>query len=279
MLLTLTGVFDEPSQAQLAIGQIRELGIDEQDIRSHWGTTGLSGAPGLQAAEHRGFFTRMFAADGPDAQTGDIAEAARRGANIVSVHVADEQKAAEVERILEAAGAVDLGRRVQAWRMSGYEAYDPSSPALSVEAITRERQAVAAFEEEVRLGKRTLEPAGTRVLRRTLQTQTDAAASARATPLIHREERVVPQFTPEQLRAFDAGELALEFLETREEAVIDTRTHVIEEVDIGTQVLEHVETVHETLRRTEVDVQRIEAPATDALWPDRPPPPPPRAPH
>ena len=59
------------------------------------------------------------------------------------------------------------------------------------------------------------------------------------------------------------GDRSIELTETAEEAVISKSSHVVEEVLVSKQASEHVETIHDTVRKTEVEIEQV--PATEAF--------------
>lgn len=66
------------------------------------------------------------------------AEAVRRGGALVTVR-ADEARADEVADILRQHGAIDIEGRVERWRESGWQRFDPDAQPYSVEDIRRDR--------------------------------------------------------------------------------------------------------------------------------------------
>jgi uncharacterized membrane protein len=66
------------------------------------------------------------------------AEAVRRGGALVTVR-ADESRADEVTDILRSHGAIDIEGRVERWRESGWERFDPAAQPYSPEEIQRDR--------------------------------------------------------------------------------------------------------------------------------------------
>ena len=67
------------------------------------------------------------------------AEGVRRGGAMVAVR-ADEGRASQVESILNRHGMVDIDRRVESWRNSGWTGFDESSPAYTRDEIDAERR-------------------------------------------------------------------------------------------------------------------------------------------
>jgi hypothetical protein len=74
----------------------------------------------------------------PDTDAGYYAEAVRRGGALLTVR-ADDDRAADVSRVLSEHGAVDLAGRVDAWRQAGWTGYDPHAQPYVREEIERER--------------------------------------------------------------------------------------------------------------------------------------------
>jgi hypothetical protein len=58
-------------------------------------------------------------------------------------------------------------------------------------------------------------------------------------------------------------ERTIEATETGEEAVVAKSAHVVEEVVVNKEVGQRTETVRDTVRRTDVDVQQVQGGATD----------------
>jgi hypothetical protein len=69
---------------------------------------------------------------------GYYAEGVRRGGAMVAVR-ADEGRASQVESILNRHGMVDIDRRVESWRNSGWTGFDESLPAYTRDEVDAER--------------------------------------------------------------------------------------------------------------------------------------------
>ena len=65
-------------------------------------------------------------------------EGVRRGGTLVTVR-ADDGRAAEAERILNAQRPVDISERRRFYTESGWSEYDPTAPGYTEEQIRRER--------------------------------------------------------------------------------------------------------------------------------------------
>jgi stress response protein YsnF len=57
----------------------------------------------------------------------------------------------------------------------------------------------------------------------------------------------------------DWSDRSLEVVETAEQALVNKTARVVEEVDLDKIGTDHIETVHEKLRRQQADVERVDA--------------------
>ena len=74
----------------------------------------------------------------PEEEAHVYAEAVRRGGALVTVR-AEDMRAEVAARILRSGGAIDIERRVEAWRGQGWQRHDPAADPLSAEQLRRER--------------------------------------------------------------------------------------------------------------------------------------------
>ena len=277
MSITLASVFDDRSEALRARDRLIEAGIDGTQVRiedphAQDGTTDLRDTQTEPRPRRRGFFAELFGLgdDEADDSAGHYAEAVRRGSTVLAITLPDEARVSEVSEILEDCGAVDIDRRVEQWRAGGYERYDESAPLYRDEDIRAERERLAGtshrsdvlpvVEEDLKVGKRTIEGGRVRVHRRLLERPVEEQVTLR-------EERAVVERHPvdrpageADLQAFE--DQTIELRETREEAVVEKTARVVEEVRVGTEVNERTETVRDTVRRSDVEVESVDAPAT-----------------
>jgi stress response protein YsnF len=111
-------------------------------------------------------------------------------------------------------------------------------------------------EENVQIGKREVETGGVRLRSRIIETPVEEN-------LRLREEYVRVERTPVDRVATDADlqnfqEREIEMTEHAEVPVVNKEARVVEEVNLNKEVEERDETVKETVRKTEVDVENLE---------------------
>jgi uncharacterized protein (TIGR02271 family) len=267
MSQVLVGVFDSFEQADQAQERLAQTGIPRGSMDVHANSrtgdelttgTAIEGqtAPVEQGAAYRigHFFGHLFGGGETPAEVGDYQEAVRRGGAVLTVTVVDEAQLNSVRSALHEAGAVDIEERVAQWKNSGYQGYDPSAVQYSVEETAAERQSFAVVRESLEVGKREVQTGGVRVYSRATETPVTEAVTLReehATIERHPVDRIA---TAEDLKA-----ASVEVRETAEHAVVAKTAHVIEEVTVGKEASERTETINETLKGTEVEIERVES--------------------
>jgi uncharacterized protein (TIGR02271 family) len=212
------------------------------------------------------------------------AEGVRRGGTLVTVDAADD-KAQQAVDIMNGNNAVDIDTRGAAYRSSGYTGYNESAPPYAMEDITRERETyrtantgrtmdtantgtmntgtatntqgetvIPIVEEELAVGKRQVQSGGARI--HTYVTE----RPVEETVTLH-EERVTVDRRPVDRAATDAdmafGEKSFDVTEMSEEAVVGKTSRVVEEVVVGKTATDRTETVRDTVRRTDVNVEDL----------------------
>jgi len=149
------------------------------------------------------------------------------------------------------------------WTGKGkYEDYEPMMRTAWERRANARLQAggeavVPVVEEELKVGKRAVEKGGVRVSTHVTETPVEEQVHLR-------EEHVKVQRRPVD-RAAGAADVAfkegtIEVTERAEEAVVTKQARVIEEVVISKQAHDRTETVRDTVRRTDVDVEEVDTP-------------------
>lgn len=276
MATTVVGVFDEFSQAQQAVRELTDMGIGQGNVSiarnepSGQGYTTYGGAnskdytTGTSVGEKiSNFFGSVFGSD-DDADERDLyAESVRRGSTVVVVNT-DDSNVDRVTDVLNRAGAIDVDRRAAQYRAAGYQKFDQTATPYSAEQTATERQSFAdqgeialpVIEEQLAVGKRVVQRGGVRVHTRVTERPVEESVTLREEN-VHVERRPVNRTASEaDFANVQEGEFTL--TERAEEAVIGKQARVVEEVVVGKNVTEHEETIRETVRRTDVEVEETD---------------------
>jgi uncharacterized protein (TIGR02271 family) len=123
------------------------------------------------------------------------------------------------------------------------------------EAVYNGETTIPVVEEELKVGKREVERGGVRVESRVTETPVEEQVHLREEH-VHVERRPVDRPIGDAENLFREG--SVEVTEKAEQAVVAKEARVVEEVVVGKEVGERTETVRDTLRRTDVDVQEVE---------------------
>ncbi|HKS15088.1 MAG TPA: DUF2382 domain-containing protein [Pseudomonas sp.] len=284
MTHTLVAAFDTLAEAQAAQSQLLAQRVPQSDIElssselhASGTTTGAAGhsEPHDDSFGHKvsHFFRSLFGSDETDSDKPHryaeaYPEAYRRGAAVLTVTAATEVQAELVEEILEHNGAIDIDERVAAWSSdgTGYPSQGVTAHiagthlgADRAEVVDRQtdglagRTSIPVIEEQVRVGKRELNTGRVRVVSRITERPVEETVNLHEEHADIQRRPVDRPATAGELNSFKAG--SIEIQETAEEAVVEKSARVVEEVTVGKQSSDHKETVRETVRRTDVDVQ------------------------
>lgn len=248
---TVVGVFDTSNEAQTALQQLVSSGFQRERIDiAPQAASGTTGTGKHEDDDSIGsFFRNLF---GSDDRTDKYSSYARNGA-IVTVHATSAQEADRAADILDEYGAVDLDERASTG--TGYGAGTAATDTTRRDTTTTNDTSIPIIEEEMHVGKRTVETGGVRVRSRIVERPIEEHLRLREEH-VHVERNPVNRPASERdLNAFKEGEV--EMTEHAEVPIVNKEARVVEEINIGKDVDEHVEDIHGTVRKTDVDVENL----------------------
>lgn len=123
------------------------------------------------------------------------------------------------------------------------------------------QKAIPIIEEELHVGKREVERGGVTVHSYVEETPVHEDVTLREERVTVERRPVDRVVDPSTIDAFQ--DRTIEMKETAEEAVIEKKARVVEEVVVGKQVDTRIERVEDTLRRTQVEVDSTNGQNTD----------------
>ncbi|MBA2663443.1 MAG: YsnF/AvaK domain-containing protein [Bradymonadaceae bacterium] len=258
-------LFDQSENARSACNALIDEGFDRNNIHM---------ISGLERNVDAGDIYRTLTRHGvPDDDAGIYAEGVKRGGVLVYLRT-DDERAEEAAELMARFSFVDIDERSRTWQNEGWSGFDLDQKDFGQEhergrrtqsERTRDTQEIGdqhvqggqkfeAVEEEVHIGKREVETGGVRV--RSYVTETPIEEDIRL-----REERVkVDRKAVDRPVSGDSQvfkEREIEISETREEPVVSKRTRVIEEIIVSKDVGERTETVRDSVRRQDVEVEKL----------------------
>jgi uncharacterized protein (TIGR02271 family) len=193
---------------------------------------------------------------------------------MLCAEVGSHEDTDKIVAILEETSSVDLDHRQEAWRSEGWSPYDassgtsPSASALSgahastgASASTGqagnivEEQRIPIVEEQLVVGKREVNRGGARIRTYVREVPVHEQVSLREEHVSIERHPVSETVSSADLNRGDMfQERSIEMTETAEEAVVAKQAKVREELVVRKTAEEHVETIDDTVRRTEVEV-------------------------
>ncbi len=111
-------------------------------------------------------------------------------------------------------------------------------------------------EEQIRIGKRTVNTGGVRVSSSVKEVPVEESVRLREERVSVKRRPVDRPATEADARAIKGGDI--EVTERSEEAVVAKRARVVEEVIVNKEVVERAEAVRDSVRRTEIGVEKLE---------------------
>src|SRR5215208_2139997 len=170
MAKTIVGLFDEYREAQRAVVELVESGVQREDIgitsRDYANYEGSDSYRDDSYRDDEGvgdkisnFFSRLFGGD--DEYAGHYAEAVTRGGTVVTVDCETDEMADRAEAILNRFGG-EVDDHDESYRRDAYAATENiETGRTGIEEGGEAR--IPVIEEELRVGKREVEGGGVRV--------------------------------------------------------------------------------------------------------------------
>ena len=231
---TITAIYRTADVAEMVRTRLSELGVPGR----HSHVVGGEGRDGEIDTLHL-----------PEDETMTYKQAVRQGHFVVSAEVEEQMTQAAAEAMRNPENGVDIDAYEDDYRGSDeYEAHQG-------EARQGEAQSVALAEERLTVGKRVSESGSAHVRTYVQEVPVEERVRLREERLtVDRRavDRVVTGAEADSL--FE--ERDLEMTTRSEEAVVGKETVVTEEVVIGKEVTEREEVVNDTVRKTDVEVDR-----------------------
>ncbi|HZF76287.1 MAG TPA: YsnF/AvaK domain-containing protein [Acetobacteraceae bacterium] len=289
MMRTITAMFDSRAEAERAREALIGLGLSASQVQMH-PTEDLT-TQATSVRKDSGFMASLANMFMPDEDRHTYSEGMRRGHFMISAEV-EERHMDHAMDALEAAGAVDLDTREAEWRNQGWQGAaaaggtgavigtssssdatgvsampgdatmgtagmartDASASTSTAQGLTGREEAIPIIQESLRVGKREARAGRVRVRSYVVETPVEEQVRLREEH-VHVERRPVNR----EVTGTDGAmfqDRVIEATESVEEAVVQKDARVVEEVVVSKEATEHTETVRDTVRRTEVEVDK-----------------------
>ena len=286
---TIVAVYDTAAHAEQAVADLLAANVPQSAINRHAAEGSYS--PSSLAVSTRptgetgGFWSNLFGGSSEDHGVYD--RTLESGGNVVSVATIPEHDYESVMTILEKHNPVDIDERAATYGTSsstGMTTGAATVGTMAADTVATNTMATgtmssgsamtgAAYaggtveqggtiqlaEEQLAVGKRLVNRGGTRVRRYVVETPVQESVS------LH-EEKVTLERRPvtdgRPVTDADFTDKTIELTETAEEAVVSKTARVVEEVALGKTATDRTETVRDTIRKEEVEIEQIPGTAT-----------------
>jgi len=238
--------YDSVDKAKNAFKVLQNAGIDTSDM-----SVIDSAALASHDAEHIGLWRRLFGENVWEHEAAVYGDTLKRGGAILVARVPKDQ-VARVMAILDVHQPLDvhavagkIGETVPV------EAKALVTPPIA-KADAKDSETLRLAEEQLNVGKRMFETGTTRIRRYVVEKPVEANVT------LHEEHADVVRRAitdPAYVADIDWSDRAYEVTETAEQAVVTKTAHVVEEVTLRKTGADHVETVKDTVRRQQVEVE------------------------
>lgn len=255
---TIVAIYDNPPGADAAVRDLKAANVPSQAISRHEGRNQMTAAP----VREEGFWASLFGTE-PDHDTSVYDRSIDRGSSVVAVRVPSEQ-VDRVSSILETHHPIDPDERSSSYLTFGTIATTATSPmnaAVGTDSTAHtsaspvsESGTIQLAEETLAVGKRAVSGATTLVRRFVVEKPVQEEVSLR-NETVTLERRPVTGDRP--VGTADFTDKVIEMKESSEEAVVSKTARVVEEVNLRKDVTDRVETVKDTLRRDEVEIEKV----------------------
>ena len=268
MKQTVVGLFDKSSDAQQAVQQLLSSGFSNDNVDTSSGAMNAGTNTGIasNSDDHEGgigkFFKNLFGDNDADRYT----KVASRSNSIVTVMAQSDDEAERAADILDENGAVDVDEKANEYGYTQTQGINSTSNNYNTTSESgnykfnndaeSENKSIPIIEENLEVGKRTIQTGGVRLSSRIVERPVEENLRLREENVRVERNTVDRAATDADFDAFKEGEI--EMKEHAEVPVVSKQARVVEEVSLGKDVNERNETISDTVRKTEVDVEDIE---------------------
>lgn len=279
MAQTVIGFFDDATEAQRAVEKLQSAGIgrDRVDLSRGGGsagnsTTDISGVNRVSGSERdensysrvsddrtvdregrntnafTDFFNNLFGGSDDNEEASRYSRVADRSNSIVTVHAQSKDEAERAADILDECGAVDVDERAAQ--------YGSTHAGASRGMDNKRETTISRVEENLEVGKRTEERGGVRVRSRIVERPVEEHIRLREEHVNVERQAVNRPISSTDDKTFQ--ERNIELTERSEVPVVNKEARVVEEIRVSKEVTERDETIHDNVRRTEVDIDKLD---------------------
>src|SRR5450755_3690062 len=232
---TLVSLFPTQEHATKALNDLRTAGIPQEWIQ-------VLGQEASDTSAPEQSLTTLQGLNLPDKDVQVLANGLKSGGRVIVVRAYENEKVGKAEAIFERHETSQIDQR------------DFNTDAKAVAAVAGEG-VIQVMEEELQVGKRTVQTGGVRVFSRIVETPVQEQVTLREERATIERHAVNRPISGAELSSLQSQ--TIEVKEMAEEAVVEKTARVVEEIHIGKEATERTQQIKDTVRKTEVEVDQI----------------------
>jgi len=228
--------FDSAARAQQAVSELQQIGVDSSAVKTISGDS-LSGMAANQVQQ------QFLSAGVHQEDASYLEQELRQKGGVLAIIRTTSANEAKVDQILTRYGA--------------HETDEYKTGQTTGKQATGD-QTLKVVEEELVVGKRAVVRGGMRIYSRIIERPVEENISLTEESVHVDRQKVNRPISTAEVDALARGQV-LEATTTGEEAVVSKKARVVEEVSIGKEASQRTETVRDTVRKTDVQVEKIDS--------------------
>jgi uncharacterized protein (TIGR02271 family) len=260
---TIVAVFDTAANADAAVRDLENAGVPSSSIKRYAkGDTPAPVTAASSAGQKQGFWAWLLGKEDTSSYDRTLYDRTIESGGTVVTVIVDQNEADRVVSVLDAHSPANLEERASQYGLTGASATTTGTAgvggagtrgASAAGATAGSEKVIPIAEETLDIGKRMVNRGTARIRRYVVESPVEEQVRLRD-ETVSIERRPVRDSAAVAPDAFT--EKTVEVTETAEEAVVAKKARVKEEVVVKKDATERVETVRDTVRREEVDVDR-----------------------
>ena len=253
---TVVGLFKDSDEARNAVEKLVDDGFERSSIDCSVSHTGSTSDATTDRRDHESgiekFFRNLFGDD--DDQTEKYSKAGRSN-SVVTVHAESDYEAKRAADLLDDFGAINVDEDETSHIGDNYRGSSDATTTDRRDTGSDTTRKIPVVEENLEVGKRTVETGGVRIRSRIIEKPVEENLRLREEKVTVERKPVDRNATASDLNTFEDKEI--ELTERKEVPVVNKEARVTEEITVNKESEVRNETVRDTLKKTEVDVENL----------------------
>ena len=251
---TIVAIYDTPAHAELAVQDLLAAKVPDSAISRHTQEGTYSGdQKAAEPAKSQGFWSNMFGGE-THADTYVYDQKLASGGSVVTVRGIPDEDFDSVAAILEKHHPIEFDDHGTSITTTTTSTMQATAPVAATASNIADSGTLQLSEESLVVGKRLVNRGSTRIRKYVIETPVEENVT------LHDEKVTIerrPVTAGSNVSNADFSERVIEMTETGEEVVVSKTARVVEEVGLRKEGVDRTETIHDTVRKEEIEVTTV----------------------